>query len=59
MNDDDKAKVIMGIMPLFIILAMMISSTNVRAGDIEAAIKNVLNSDYRSLVQDERSIPPY
>lgn len=55
MNDDDKAKIIMGVMPLFIILAMMMSSINARANDNEAALANIVNGDYYAVVQEEQS----
>ena len=54
MNDDDRNRIIMGLMPLFIILAMMISSANVRAGAIEAALENILSGDFSAAVHEEQ-----
>lgn len=48
MNDHDRNKVLIVIMPLFIVLAMMISTATLRADDTEAALKNILNSEQRS-----------
>jgi len=39
MNDDDKNKLLMSIMPVFILLAMMMSTVNLRADDIRDSNK--------------------
>lgn len=48
MNDDDRNKIIMTIMPLLILLAMMTSTANVRAASTEDTLKTILVMDHRS-----------